>query len=213
MTRNYENSIMLCVFINTFILAMDGLITNETSVEIMNNFSFSFTIIFAIDMGLKIIGLGIIDYLRDQMNIFDGCVVIISLIELGILSGEGGSAFNAFRSVRIFRAFRVLRVSRLVRSLRYMKIIANAIARSIESFAYIALLLGIFIYIYALLGLQLFSTGYNDNLPVYRSNFKTITNSFIAAFQVHFILEKLLLLLINYLLLYQNTHFFLDFNN
>lgn len=71
---------------------------------------------FTIDMGLKLIGMGIVDYLRDKMNIFDGVVVTLSLVELAI--GTGGSAISAFRSVRIFRTFRVLRVTRLIRSLQ-----------------------------------------------------------------------------------------------
>lgn len=67
-------------------------------------------------MGLKVIGLGLTDYLRDKMNVFDAFVVILSLVELAIFGG-GGSAISAFRSVRIFRTFRVLRVTKLIRSL------------------------------------------------------------------------------------------------
>lgn len=78
-------------------------------------------------MGLKLIGMGVIEYIRDTMNIFDGLIVIISLIEIGLMSGKK-SAFSAFRSVRIFRAFRVLRVTKLIRSLQYMKIIMEVIS-------------------------------------------------------------------------------------
>lgn len=50
------------------------------------------------------------------MNIFDGLIVSISLIEMIFLSG-GSKAVSAFRAVRIFRTFRVLRVTRLLRGL------------------------------------------------------------------------------------------------
>ena len=52
------------------------------------------------------------------MNVFDGLIVILSIVEL-VLIGNGdpnkNSAFSAFRSIRLFRTFRVLRVTRLIR--------------------------------------------------------------------------------------------------
>ncbi len=118
---------MLCVFMNTIILTTEGLVSNQGEI-ILNKFNFSFTIIFTIDMGLKVFGMGVVDYLRDKMNVFDSIIVILSIIELALTGGSGGSALSAFRSVRIFRTFRVLRVTRLIRSLQYMKIIMSVVA-------------------------------------------------------------------------------------
>jgi hypothetical protein len=121
-SKLFDNGMMICVFINTIILACDGL-TNSEGEAILNRFNFAFTIIFTIDMSFKLLGLGFVEYLRDKMNIFDAIIVILSLIELAIFGDGGGSAISAFRSVRIFRTFRVLRVTRLIRSLEYMRII------------------------------------------------------------------------------------------
>ena len=87
----------------------------------MKNFNLAFTIIFAVEMGLKLIGLGLFEYVRDKMNIFDGCIVVLSILEITAFNSDdgGGSAISAFRSVRIFR---VLRVTRLIRSLQYMRV-------------------------------------------------------------------------------------------
>ena len=83
---------------NTLILSMDNLITGEENLKLMSNFNKAFTIIFAIEMGLKIFALGIFDYIRDNMNLFDGIIVILSIIELTILNQDGGnSAISAFR--------------------------------------------------------------------------------------------------------------------
>lgn len=97
----------LAVFINTIILCLDGLVSNT---EILNNFNYAFTIIFTIEMGLKILGLGLIGYIKDPMNIFDAIIVALSLVDIFFLSGS-----SVFKSVRIFRAFRVLRVTKLMR--------------------------------------------------------------------------------------------------
>jgi hypothetical protein len=39
------------------------------------------TICFVIEMALKIIGMGIKDYIRDGFNIFDAVVIIVGLLE------------------------------------------------------------------------------------------------------------------------------------
>ena len=114
-------------------------------------------------MGLKLIALGR-DYLLDKINIFDGLIVTLSLVELTILGGSGkGSSLQAFRAVRIFRVFRVLRVTRLIRSLRFMTVILDVISRTMQSFIYIFLLMILFLYIFTLLGMSLFGGSLNNN--------------------------------------------------
>ena len=49
-------------------------------------------------MGLKMIGMGVVEYLKDRMNIFDCVIVSLSLIEL-IFLGGGGSAISALRVI------------------------------------------------------------------------------------------------------------------
>jgi hypothetical protein len=143
---------MLCVIINTIILALDGLVQSNSTLD---EFNMTFTVIFVVDMGLKVIALGT-DYLLDSINIFDGLIVCLSLVEIVILDGSSGSKLTAFRSVRIFRVFRVLRVTRLVRSLRFMSVILDVISRTMQSFTYIFILMVLFLYIFTLLGMQIF---------------------------------------------------------
>jgi hypothetical protein len=112
----FDSFIMLSVIGNTAVLAMDGLVSQT---DILQQLNFSFTIIFTVDMGLKLYGMGMKEYTDDKMNNFDGVIVVLSLAEL-IFLGGGNSAISAFRSVRIFRTFRVLRVTRMIRSLKIM---------------------------------------------------------------------------------------------
>jgi hypothetical protein len=97
----YDNFMMLCVLFNTAILATPGFLSPKGEV-LVNNMNFAFTIIFTIDMGLKLIAMGVLGYLRDKSNVFDGLIVILSLLELVFLN-SGSSAISAFRSFRIFR--------------------------------------------------------------------------------------------------------------
>jgi len=49
------------------------------------NASRLFTYFFIVEMIIKLIALGVIGYLNDKMNIFDGTIVILSIVELAIL--------------------------------------------------------------------------------------------------------------------------------
>lgn len=126
-----------------------------------------FTFIFIAELGLKLISLGVIGYLRDKMNIFDGAIVTFSIFELIFFTNtnKAVSAFRAVRIFKIFRTFRVLRVSRLLRGLAFMVKIIEVISDNLDSFVYVALLLLLFCFIYALLGMQVYSgklTKFND---------------------------------------------------
>ena len=135
-------------------------------------------------MALKLLGLGVKRYLKDAMNYLDGSVVILSIVELAFLSNSGG-ALSAFRAVRIFRTFRVLRVARLLRSMQSMQVIIGVIGRSISSFIYLALLLLLFIFIYSLMGMQLYGGQFKDfpgEKP--RANFDSFATAFLTVFQI-----------------------------
>ena len=146
-----ENTMTLCVFANTIILALDHYGIDPATSNILSAFNTFFTIIFSVEMFLKILAVGVVKYLDDKMNYMDGTIVILSLVELVFMSGSG--ALSAFRSVRMFRTLRVLRVARLLRGLKSMMNIIAVIQRSLNSFVYLALLLFLFIFIYALLGM------------------------------------------------------------
>lgn len=159
-TKFFDNTLIILVILNTTVLALDGMFSSDNVNNKLTQANLIFSICFMIEMGIKIIALGINNYMKDTMNLFDGLVVILSLVEIIFMSGKN-SAMSAFRSVRIFRTFRVLRVTRLLRALSFMKVIISVISRSIQSFIYVALLLVLFIFIYSLLGFLTFFLIFN----------------------------------------------------
>ena len=116
------------------------------------------------------------------MNYMDGTIVMLSLVEMIFMSGSG--ALSALRAVRIFRVFRVLRMMRLLRGLKSMLQIINVIQRSISSFIYLAMLLLLFVFIYALLGMQIFGGGFTDPevVDTIRYNYDSFLSAFITSF-------------------------------
>ena len=78
-----------------------------------------FTYTFIAEFGIKMFALGPKKYTDNTFNILDGTIVMLSLVELTMMKGNG--ALSAFRSVRVFRMFRVLRIARILRGLKAMQ--------------------------------------------------------------------------------------------
>ena len=145
-----------------------------------------FTWIFIVEMACKLLAFGPKKYCADKMNLLDGAVVLLSIVELMITAtggDSGGGNLQAFRTVRVFRTFRVLRVTRLLRGLDSMVLIINVIMKSFEAFMYITILMFTFVFIYALLGMQTFGGKYNfgDEEPA-RGNYDSFVISFVTVF-------------------------------
>lgn len=97
---------------------------------------------------MKFVGLGPKIYVREKFNIFDLIIVIISLVEISISQGRGSlSALRAFRLLRIFKIFRA----------ENLRILIDSIAFTVTTIGNYFVLLILFIYVYALLGMQFFA--------------------------------------------------------
>ena len=102
------------------------------------------------------------------MNIFDDAVVFLSFVEILVNATSEGSSGN---SLSVLRSFRLLRVFKLARSWKQLNDIITTVFNSLSSISYLSLILLLFVFICALLGMQLF--GYtlafcdeNDGFPL-----------------------------------------------
>jgi len=105
-------------------------------------------------MVLKIIGLGLNNYIKDAYNLFDAVIVVISLIDWVISkipNLNAGSALNAFRALRL------LRMLKLSKSWKALGEILRKMGTSVKGISNFSLLLLLFLYIFALLGMELFA--------------------------------------------------------
>mmetsp|Transcript_20712 Transcript_20712/g.31737 ORF Transcript_20712/g.31737 Transcript_20712/m.31737 type:complete len:169 (-) Transcript_20712:3207-3713(-) len=153
----FDNLMTFAVLLNTIVLSINHYGISDEVEEILNIFNSWFTQIFIVEMSLKLLALGVYKYCSDRMNYLDGSVVLISIFELiYTASAAGDMDLAAFATVRMFRTFRVFRIARLLRSLESMQTILGVIGRSYKSFIYITLLMFVFIFIFSLLGMQLF---------------------------------------------------------
>ncbi|BBL88933.1 ion transporter [Vibrio rotiferianus] len=86
-----------------------------------------------------------LDFFKSGWNVFDAAIVIGSLIPT---AGQG---------ILIARLLRVFRVLRLVSAIPQLKILINALMKAIPKMGYIAVLMFIIFYIYAVIGSLTFS--------------------------------------------------------
>ncbi len=86
----------------------------ESAAEILN---FVFSLVFALELLLKLYGLGVRGYFRETFNWFDAIVVAVSLVDIAndppvLISGgsaNAGGGIGALRALRLFRVFRLAR--------------------------------------------------------------------------------------------------------
>jgi voltage-gated sodium channel len=135
------------------ILANAALVGFETSTALVARHQALFSVlnaiilaIFVAELAIRITahGLRFGAFLRDGWNLFDFVIVTLSL-----LPGVG-----AFATVA--RMARVLRVARLVSVSPKLRLIVGTMTRSIPSLAHVSLLLALLLYLYAVIGVNLF---------------------------------------------------------
>ena len=102
--------------------------------------------VFIVEALLKMIALAprVDMYFRDGWNVFDFLVIVFSLIPA---TGE---------FAMVARLARLLRVLRLISAIVELRLIVAALVRSIPSVGHVMLLMSIIVYIYAIIGYQLF---------------------------------------------------------
>lgn len=103
--------------------------------------------VFVIEIVLRILAHGRQpqNFLRSGWNVFD--LVIVALALLPALLGSG---------VTVLRALRIVRVLRLISAFRDLRIIVSGMIRSLMPLAGVALLMGLLVYVYAVVGTTLF---------------------------------------------------------
>lgn len=179
----FGSIILFCILMNTIFLSLERHPMPQSEKNAYNNVNYFFTSVFAIEVILKVIGLSPRKFIMDKFNIFDSIIVLVSVIELFFSSGSGGvSALRAFRLFRIFKLFRT----------GNLRVLLDSIAYTMGTIGNYVILLGLFIYVYSLLGMQFFAgklkfneDGYYDpNGEVARANFDTIYWAAITVFEI-----------------------------
>ncbi|MEQ2306092.1 Sodium channel protein type 2 subunit alpha [Ameca splendens] len=174
--------ITICIVLNTLFMALEHYPMTDEFNTMLSVGNLVFTGIFTAEMVLKLIALDPYYYFQQGWNIFDGIIVCLSLMELGLSTVEGLS---------VLRSFRLLRVFKLAKSWPTLNTLIKIIGNSVGALGNLTLVLAIIVFIFAVVGMQLFGKNYQDcvckisfdcQLP--RWHMKDFFHSFLIVFRV-----------------------------
>ncbi|XP_055922928.1 sodium channel protein para isoform X39 [Eupeodes corollae] len=176
-----ELFITLCIVVNTMFMALDHHDMNKEMEKILKSGNYFFTATFAIEATMKLCAMSPKYYFQEGWNIFDFIIVALSLLELGLEGVQGLS---------VLRSFRLLRVFKLAKSWPTLNLLISIMGRTVGALGNLTFVLCIIIFIFAVMGMQLFGKNYTDHkdrfpdgdLP--RWNFTDFMHSFMIVFRV-----------------------------
>nr|AAK55442.2 Nav1.4a [Sternopygus macrurus] len=147
--------ITTCIILNTLFMSMEHYPMSETFQHVLTIGNLVFTTIFTAEMVLKIIALDPYYYFQVGWNIFDCIIVTLSLVELSLSNMPGLSVLRSFRLMRIFK---------LAKSWPTLNMLIKIIGNSMGALGNLTFVLAIVIFIFAVVGFQLFGKSYKDNV-------------------------------------------------
>ncbi|XP_055695850.1 sodium channel protein para isoform X28 [Lutzomyia longipalpis] len=176
-----ELFITLCIVVNTLFMALDHHDMDKDMEKALKSGNYFFTATFAIEATLKLIAMSPKFYFQEGWNIFDFIIVALSLLELGLEGVQGLS---------VLRSFRLLRVFKLAKSWPTLNLLISIMGRTMGALGNLTFVLCIIIFIFAVMGMQLFGKNYVDNMDRFpdgempRWNFTDFMHSFMIVFRV-----------------------------
>uniref|UniRef100_A0A3P8PUZ9 Sodium channel protein n=1 Tax=Astatotilapia calliptera TaxID=8154 RepID=A0A3P8PUZ9_ASTCA len=146
-------TITICIVLNTVFMAMEHYPMTEEFEELLSVGNLVFTGIFTAEMVLKLLAMDPYYYFQVGWNIFDSIIVTMSLVELGLANVQGLS---------VLRSFRLMRVFKLAKSWPTLNMLIKIIGNSVGALGNLTLVLAIIVFIFAVVGMQLFGKNYKD---------------------------------------------------
>ena len=156
------------ILMNTVAMAAEFYGTRATTeyMQVLLYLNFAFTAVFLGELLLKLAADGAVCYFAQAFNVFDCIVVFVSVLEVGLYLASASVGLN----LSVLRMFRILRAFKLARSFKGLREILFTIRASLMPARDLSLLLVLAMFIFALLGMELFAgtfgacslTGFGD---------------------------------------------------
>ncbi|RZC43172.1 cacophony A, partial [Asbolus verrucosus] len=157
----FDFFIMVVIGISSIALAAEDPVNeNAYRNKILNKVDYAFTAVFAVEMLLKIIDLGVIlhpgSYLRDLWNIMDAAVVLCALVSIVFDLAKVEAAAN-LSTIKSLRVLRVLRPLKTIKRVPKLKAVFDCLVNSLKNVVNILIVYILFHFIFAVIGVQLFN--------------------------------------------------------
>ncbi|XP_025029510.1 voltage-dependent L-type calcium channel subunit alpha-1S [Python bivittatus] len=203
----FEYLMFFLITLNTICLGMQHYKQSEMMNQLSDVLNVVFTILFTIEMILKLIAFKAKGYFGDPWNVFDFLIVVGSIIDVilsqidTILVSRGGlyclsGGCNGILpatdpddsgrvSITFFRLFRVLRLVKLLSRGEGIRNLLWTFIKSFQALPHVALLIVMLFFIYAVIGMQMFGKiALVDGTQINRNNnFQTFPQAVLLLFR------------------------------
>ncbi|ERE64227.1 voltage-dependent L-type calcium channel subunit alpha-1F [Cricetulus griseus] len=187
----FEYLMFLLILLNTVALAMQHYEQTAPFNYAMDILNMVFTGLFTIEMVLKIIAFKPKHYFADAWNTFDALIVVGSVVDIAVTEVNNGghlgeSSEDSSRiSITFFRLFRVMRLVKLLSKGEGIRTLLWTFIKSFQALPYVALLIAMIFFIYAVIGMQMFGkVALQDGTQINRNNnFQTFPQAVLLLFR------------------------------
>uniref|UniRef100_A0A8C4EFA1 Voltage-dependent L-type calcium channel subunit alpha n=1 Tax=Dicentrarchus labrax TaxID=13489 RepID=A0A8C4EFA1_DICLA len=187
----FEYLMFLLIMLNTMCLGMQHCNQSDHVTHLSDMLNVIFTVLFTVEMILKLMAFKAKGYFGDPWNVFDFVIVIGSVVDVMLSEIDvsfplppSPSACSCV-SVTFFRLFRVMRLVKLLNRSEGIRNLLWTFIKSLQALPYVALLILMLFFIYAVVGMQIFGKiALVDGTYVNRNNnFQTFPQAVLLLFR------------------------------
>jgi len=163
MNKNFETVILVLVIVNSALMATEHFQQPDSWTSMLEVMNLAFTLVFAAEASVKLIGIGPRSYFDDGWNVMDFGIVIGCLVMIPL---------DGIVNLQALRPFRLLMIFRMVKRAKGIRLMVCTLLMSLPALFNVACLLGLAFFIYAVLGMsQYANVRFGDELNEF-ANFR-----------------------------------------
>uniref|UniRef100_G3P2F3 Voltage-dependent L-type calcium channel subunit alpha n=1 Tax=Gasterosteus aculeatus aculeatus TaxID=481459 RepID=G3P2F3_GASAC len=179
----FEYLMFFLIMLNTLCLGMQHCNQSDHVTQLSDTLNLIFTVLFTVEMILKLMAFKARGYFGDPWNVFDFIIVIGSVVD--VILSEVDASENASVSITFFRLFRVMRLVKLLNRSEGIRNLLWTFIKSFQALPHVALLIIMLFFIYAVIGMQIFGkVALVDGTQINRNNnFQTFPQAVLMLFR------------------------------
>ncbi|KAL5273022.1 hypothetical protein ACFFRR_000036 [Megaselia abdita] len=198
-SQGFEYTIFVLIMVNTVTLTMKFYKQPDGYSSFLDALNMLFTAVFALEFVFKLAAFRFKNYFGDAWNVFDFIIVLGSFIDIVYSEikvsegfkvpvykeGSGKQASGNMISINFFRLFRVMRLVKLLSKGEGIRTLLWTFIKSFQALPYVALLIVLLFFIYAVIGMQIFGKiKLDDESSLHRNNnFQTFPQAVLVLFR------------------------------
>uniref|UniRef100_A0A8B9LFI2 Voltage-dependent L-type calcium channel subunit alpha n=1 Tax=Astyanax mexicanus TaxID=7994 RepID=A0A8B9LFI2_ASTMX len=183
-SAGFEYVMFVLIILNTLCLAIQHHGQSHLFNYAMDILNMVFTGVFTVEMILKLVAFKPRHYFADAWNTFDALIVVGSVVDIAITE-INNTEDSARISITFFRLFRVMRLVKLLSRGEGIRTLLWTFIKSFQALPYVALLIAMLFFIYAVIGMQVFGKiAMVDGTSINRNNnFQTFPQAVLLLFR------------------------------